>query len=154
MKRVKEARRRVNTSATPDPAIATAPPTVSDTASMLTSDCGAARPSELVLAELVPVVVLTRSLTATSAMATGAAPSSAAPAISPQATIRIATSSELALDRLERGPHALGGCGQETDERHHEHRGVEIVGGVGACHSFDHDNYPNQSIINPRHETT
>jgi len=70
-------RRRVSTSATPDPAIATAPPTVSDTASMLTSACGAAWLSALVLPP------------ATSAMAIGAPPNRAAPAISPQATIRI-----------------------------------------------------------------
>ncbi len=55
--------------------MASAPPTVSDTASTLTCSCGAAALSALV------------ALTGASAMATGTGPSRVAPAISPQATI-------------------------------------------------------------------
>lgn len=55
--------------------MASAPPTVSDTANTLTCSCGAAELSTLVV------------LTGASAMATGTGPSRVAPAISPQATI-------------------------------------------------------------------
>jgi hypothetical protein len=61
----------------PDPAVATAPPTVSDTANMLTSVCGTAWLSVLAV------------LTGVSAIAIGTGPSRAAPAINPQVTIRI-----------------------------------------------------------------